>query len=139
MPWWCAGRVGSAVVGASLFLSTSGGAARVQNAASPLEWRIDNLQSIGGHAVTTVGTPRVVQTDRGPAVEFDGAGDGLLINVNPLAGLERFTVHVTFKPAPDGGEEQRFVHFEEAQTENRALIELRLSNGRWALDTFLRS
>ena len=73
------------------------------------------------------------------AVEFDGVGDGLLIEANPLAGLTRFTVEVLVPAGGDGGEEQRFVHFEEATAENRALIELRLTAGRWALDTFLRS
>ncbi len=40
---------------------------------------------------TVVGAPRVVQTDDGPAVEFDGRRDGLLVDANPLAGLARFT------------------------------------------------
>ena len=104
-----------------------------------VEWRIDNLESIGGHAVTVVGAPRVVATEIGNAVRFNGTSDGLLIDSNPLAGLSRFTVEVTFKPDADGPEEQRFVHFEEAGTGNRALVELRMSAGRWALDTFLRS
>lgn len=107
--------------------------------AAPIEWQIDNLQRIGGHAVTIIGSPHVVQTDKGPAVEFDGKGDGLVIESNPLEGLGRFTVEVLFQPSLDGGEEQRFVHFQETTGENRALIELRLTGGRFALDTYLRS
>ena len=103
-------------------------------------WRFDNLSKIGGHSVTVVGTPRVVDTERGKAVEFNGATDGLFFDVNPLAGLKQFTVKVEFQPAADGAEEQRFVHFQEATTENRALIELRiLPGGLWCLDTYLRS
>jgi acetyl esterase/lipase len=105
-----------------------------------LDWRVDNLERIGGHPVTVVGAPSIVDSDRGPAVRFDGVDDGLLIPSNPLAGLRSFTVDVLFQPASGGPAEQRFVHFEEAATGNRALVELRvLPGGRWALDTFLRS
>ena len=104
-----------------------------------IEWRIDDLQSIGGHPVTVLGSPRVVDTDLGKAVEFNGVADGLFVENNPLAGLATFTVEVLFSPAADGGAEQRFVHFEEAKTGNRALIELRLLPGAsWCLDTYLR-
>ena len=106
---------------------------------SAIEWRIDNLRVIGGHAVTLAGTPRVVDTDLGKAIEFNGTTDGLFLDVNPLAGLAMFTIEVLFSPAADGAPEQRFVHFEEAKTGNRALIELRLLPGpSWCLDTYLR-
>jgi acetyl esterase/lipase len=102
-------------------------------------WTVDNLSSIGGHPVQVLGNPRVVSTDVGPAVEFDGVDDGLLLDVNPLQGLPRFTVEVFFQPDADGPEEQRFFHAEEAGTGNRALIELRrLSEAKWTLDTYLR-
>jgi PelA/Pel-15E family pectate lyase len=102
-------------------------------------WPVNSLKRIGGHPVTVLGSPRVVETSAGEAVEFDGADDGLILEVNPLAGLERFTVEIVFEPAADGAEEQRFLHFEEAVTGNRALVELRLLPGAsWCLDTFLR-
>jgi hypothetical protein len=45
----------------------------------------------------------------------------------------------THEPATDGSEEQRFLHFEEPEAENRTLIELRLLTGAsWCLDTFLK-
>ena len=104
-----------------------------------IEWRLDDVRVVGGHAVTTAGTPRVVDTDLGKAVEFNGTTDGLFLDVNPLAGLARFTIEVLFWPAPDGALEQRFVHFEEAKTGNRALIELRLlPEPSFYLDTYLR-
>ena len=116
----------------------AGGRASAQIVA-PVVWTIDNLSTIGGHAVTVVGSPRVVDTPKGRAVEFNGSSDGLFIDANPLKGLERFTVDVLFEPAPDGAEEQRFVHFEEGGTGNRALIELRrLPDATWTLDTFRR-
>jgi hypothetical protein len=117
-------------------------------ATAPLDitWRLDNLDRIGGHPVTVAGTPRVVETDRGPAVEFNGRTDGLFIEANPLEGFARFTIDVSVQPAPGGPEEQRFLHIEEADTGNRALVELRMplpsADGpepRWSLDTYLRS
>ena len=112
--------------------------APIASTAAPIVWTVDNLTRIGGHTVTVVGAPRVVDAPGGRAVAFDGARDGLILDANPLAGLARFTVEVVFEPASDGGEEQRFVHFEEAGSGNRALIELRLAAATWSLDTYLR-
>jgi acetyl esterase/lipase len=108
-------------------------------AADTLTWRVDNLERIGGHAVTVAGSPRVVGTDIGPAVEFNGRTDGLYIETNPLAGFSRFTIDLVFQADADGPEEQRVLHMEEEGTENRALIEIRSARDRWALDTYLRS
>ncbi|HUF48615.1 MAG TPA: LamG-like jellyroll fold domain-containing protein [Vicinamibacterales bacterium] len=105
---------------------------------TPVVWHLDSLTRVGGHPVETIGAPRVVRTPGGPVVAFDGAHDGLFIDANPLEGLVRFTVEVIFQPAPDGPEEQRFLHFEEAGTGNRALIELRMTTSAgWSLDTYL--
>ena len=110
---------------------------------SPATWRLDNTSSIGGAAVSIEGSPRVVTTESGPAVEFNGRTDGLIVETNPLRGLRAFTLEAEFLVAgeawPDRAE-QRFVHIEETGTANRALIELRLlDRGRWTLDTYLRS
>jgi hypothetical protein len=114
-------------------------AAAARPPAAPVVWQVSSLERIGGHPVTVLGAPRVVETPAGRAVEFDGVDDGLVVDANPLAGLDRFTAEVVFEPANDGSEEQRFVHFEEAESGNRALIELRLLAGpAWCLDTFLR-
>jgi hypothetical protein len=90
-----------------------------------------------------VGSPRIVTTDRGPAIEFDGRKDGLIVEANPLQGLRAFTVEVEFQPAADAGpdqREQRFLHAQEHDTDHRALLEIRIqADGRWALDTFLKS
>jgi hypothetical protein len=107
--------------------------------AGEVVWRLDNISRVGGHPLTVEGSPRIVESALGPVVEFDGKTDGIFIDSNPLAGLERFTLQVVFNPAEDGQAEQRFFHAEEATTGNRALIELRLSPDRvWSLDTFLR-
>ncbi len=105
----------------------------------PVVWPIDSVERIGGHAVTVLGNPRLVDVPGGRAVEFDGIDDGLVLETNPIAGLERFTIEVVFAPAANGPEEQRFLHVEESGgSGNRALIELRLLPGGWCLDTFLR-
>lgn len=109
------------------------------SSAAQIVWTLDNLDRVGGHQPTVVGAPRIVSTPIGAAVEFNGTADGLVLDVNPLEGLSRFTVEVLFQPAADGPEEQRFLHIQEAAAENRALVELRMRPGRtWCLDTFLR-
>ena len=67
-----------------------------------VEWVLDNLTRIGGHDVLLIGAPRVVDTPLGKAVEFNGATDGLLIEVNPLRGMTQFTVEALFEPAKSG-------------------------------------
>jgi hypothetical protein len=101
---------------------------------------VDQLDRLGEHKTTVVGAPRVIETKDGKAVQFDGKGDALFVDVNPLAGLKQFTVEVIFQPQADGPKEQRFLHFQEAGSENRLLFETRLTDdGRWFLDTYLKS
>ena len=105
----------------------------------PVVWTLDNLARIGGHAVTVIGTPRVVSTPVGKAVEFNGATDGFTLDVNPIEGLAQFTVEALFEPAPDGPEEQRFLHVSETGSERRLMMETRILPDRtWCLDTYLR-
>ncbi|MFC1462975.1 LamG-like jellyroll fold domain-containing protein [Verrucomicrobiota bacterium] len=103
-------------------------------------WAVDNLGSIGGHEPEVVGSPRVIDTDGGKAVEFDGRGDALVLDVNPLAGLREFTVEVEFRPDANGPAEQRFFHIQETGSENRVLLETRLvDDGMWYGDTYIKS
>jgi hypothetical protein len=108
--------------------------------AGAVHWKIDNLESIGGRRVTVIGSPKVIETERGKAVEFDGRGDALFVDVNPLAGLKQFTAEVVFRPAAGGPREQRFLHFQPTGTDDRLLFETRLpSEGQWFLDTYLQA
>ena len=116
-----------------------------QAAATVVEWRLDSLQSVGGHRTQVVGAPRIVDTEVGKAIQFDGVRDGLIVEANPLEGMARFTLEVLLQPDVDGGDEQRFFHIESGGpgtsvtgNGNRALMELRLTAGKWALDTYLR-
>ena len=50
----------------------------------------------GADAIEIIGAPAVVQTEIGPAIQFNGTSDGLLITRNPIEGLPRFTIEVLF-------------------------------------------
>jgi hypothetical protein len=103
-------------------------------------WNMDRLDVIGGYKVTPAGSPRLIDTPNGKAIEFDGTGDGLFVDANPLVGLTVFTAEIIFQPYAGGPAEQRFFHLQEDGSENRLLFETRLiSDNRWFLDTFIKS
>ncbi|MEJ2546076.1 MAG: hypothetical protein P8Y99_18590 [Calditrichaceae bacterium] len=92
-------------------------------------WIIDNTTSIAGNSITKLGDPIVIESEVGSAVEFDGVDDGLIVDSNPLAGADSFTVEVIFNPYEadlSTNEEQRFIHIQESDN-RRILIELRLT------------
>lgn len=109
----------------------------------PQVWIFDNLGQIGGHPVTLLGHPHVIETPVGKAIEFNGVDDAVLIGVHPLAGAATYTWEAIFRP--DGGNaEQRWFHLQEnpatgADSENRMLFEIRVIDGRWCLDAFNKS
>jgi len=88
-----------------------------------------------------LGEPFVIETEFGPAVEFDGFDDGLIIDYNPLFHADEFTIEVIFKPYSSSlvsNTEQRFIHMQESD-DIRILIELRLTEDEhWFLDTFIK-
>ncbi len=94
-------------------------------------WDINNLRSIGGHSVSCLGDPVVVETETGQAVEFDGNGDRLLVDANPIGESKEFTVEVIFWPDacyPENSD-PRFVHIQDPEDprQKRVMIELRLT------------
>lgn len=121
------------LLGLLSFRSDSSGGLR------PALWELDNLTHVGGHPVTVLGEPEVISVPGGKAVLFDGKDDALIVDANPLADLERFTIEVIFRRDPGGQKEQRFLHMQSTET-RRALIETRLTGkNEWFLDTFLKS
>lgn len=110
---------------------------------APQVWEINSLSQIGGHAVSVLGNPQLIDTDYGKAVAFDGDGDRLLVANNPLAGAEAFTVEIIFRPRDvwPANPEPRFFHIEAADNPDRRLtIELRLNDRKeWYLDTYIKS
>jgi hypothetical protein len=108
-------------------------------------WRFDRLDQIGGHPMTILGHPKVIDTPAGKAVEFNGIDDALYVDVHPLAGAETFTWEVVFRPDAGGAAEQRFFHLQERDpktgqdTQTRMLFEIRVIGDRWCLDSFALS
>src|SRR5262245_30327648 len=103
-------------------------------------WNFDGLDTLGGHKLTVVGQPKLIDTPQGKALEFDGVDDAIFLETNPLTGLAAFTVEVLFQPYAGGPKEQRFFHLQETGSENRVLFETRLTDdGQWFLDTFVKS
>lgn len=103
-------------------------------------WKLDSLKKIGGHDIQILGSPKIIKTDRGKAVVFDGVRDGIFIQNNPLAGSSRFTIEAIFRPDAGGEKEQRWLHVEDTENvESRAMLETRLNGNVWFLDTFLKS
>lgn len=108
-----------------------------------VEWKIDNLTSIGGYPVTVYGNPAVHQYPEGKAVVFDGVDDGVIVRGCPLNKSKNFTVEVIFRPdsaLPENGEE-RFLHIQNPSAESRRiLLELRINERQeWVVDTHVRS
>lgn len=102
-------------------------------------WHLDNLNRIGGQAITVIGRPQVVDAPGGKAIRFDGEHDGLFVPSIPIAGAKAFTIEVLFSPDLDGPPAQRFFHVQDTDG-RRALIEIRTNRqGQWWLDAFLRT
>ena len=102
-------------------------------------WTFDRLDRIGGHPIELLGHPKLIDTPMGKAVEFNGVDDALFLDVHPLAGAERFTWEVVFRPDADGKPEQRFFHMQERGTNTRLLFEIRIIDGKWCLDSYATS
>jgi hypothetical protein len=123
-----------------LFAAFPGFSQKTRTPRKSVTWKIDNLVKIGGNAVEVLGNPQIVKTERGKAILFDGVDDGIFIKQNPLEGFKEFTVEAVFRPDAGGGKEQRWLHIEDTEnTESRALLETRLLENEWFLDTFIKS
>jgi hypothetical protein len=122
----------------ALILGASASRAIEQTPASATVWPLADPAQIGGHATTIFGKPQVRTEPDGKALHFDGIADGVLVPVNPLEGLAQFTIEILFRPETGGPAEQRFLHIQD-ELGSRALMEIRLLEDHWALDTFLYS
>lgn len=102
-------------------------------------WQFDNLDRIGGHKATIIGHPRIVETPKGKAIQFNGVDDAVFLDTHPLAGAQTFTWEVVFRPDKGGAPEQRFFHLQEDGSDNRMLFEIRVIGDQWCLDSFVKS
>lgn len=107
------------------------------------EWNVNSLIGIGGATVEALGNPQVVNTAQGTVVRFDGDGDRLLVDSNPLGDATEFTIEIIFNPADayPNNVEPRFFHIESPDNPNRRVtIELRLNDKKqWYLDAYIKS
>ena len=99
-------------------------------------WMLRDAARVGGLATEVVGNPKVAGTGVDIALVFDGTGDGVFVPTVPIAGWQAFTIQVRFKPDGSGSEEQRFLHLED-EMKHRVLMETRVRDRQWSLDTFL--
>ena len=98
-------RAALAIVAAIACLGLSSCASdSAQRATGPITWTFDRLDNIGGVTTKVEGSPRVVDTPLGKAVQFNGVNDALWIEQHPLAGAATFTVTpTTWAPAAGAG------------------------------------
>jgi hypothetical protein len=137
------GTACAALIWVGLSVSSSDAAPKQDGKAEV--WKFDRLDKIGGHKVEVLGSPKVINTPLGKAVEFNGVNDALYIDSHPLAGATAFTWEAIFRP--DGGAvEQRWFHLSEqdpatkADRDNRMLFELRVTpDKKWFLDSYVQS
>jgi hypothetical protein len=106
-------------------------------------WKFDSLTNINGYAVEQMGQPKIVTSPFGKVVSFDGDGDRLLVNSNPLGDATEFTIEIMFK-ANDvfpKNHEPRVFHIESPDNPARRItIELRLNDKKqWYFDAFIKS
>ncbi len=99
-------------------------------------WELNSLKKIGGHPVRVFGHPKIVNTEIGKAIRFNGIDDRLLVDNNPLGDAKEFTIEVIFKPdsAYNISRQPRFIHFQELadtlsgwDAARRITMELRLT------------
>ena len=104
-----------------------------------VEWQLGTLNTSALSVESKSGNPSTIDSPFGKAVLFDGKGDGLFLERNPLVNLRQFTVEVIFRPDPNGQTEQRFLQMGEVNGE-RMMLETRLtSENQWYLDAYIKS
>jgi hypothetical protein len=128
-------------LGLEIFISVEtglGAEEKIAAAPQPVVWTLDNVASIGGQKPEVLGAPKVVGAAAGgPALQFNGKSDALIVPLNPLADWKTFTVEALFLPETNGPAEQRFAYIVDRHS-GRVAMETRSADGRsWCLDTFL--
>jgi hypothetical protein len=115
-------------------------------------FKFDNLSRIGGITPKVEGSPQLVDSPVGKAVQFNGKDTALFFPSRPLVGAKTFTIEAIFRP--EGGPlEQRFMHIVETDPKTgldanpsgtsdpnpRFMFEVRVKDGQWWLDAFVNS
>lgn len=102
-----------------------------------IEWKISEILESKSHGLTLSGHPAIVDSPYGKAVRFNGIDDGIFLEINPIIGVNHFTVEAIFYPESGGSFEQRFLHLG-MDKEDRLLLETRTTeNNQWYFDAFI--
>jgi hypothetical protein len=112
------------------------------HAADVVIWQMDNLTAIGGNQTIQVGTPSVIETPIGKAVQFNGSPDQLLITSFPLDTATAFTIELILHPIDVGSttalNEPRVMHIEDASDNTKRItMELRIEGKKWGIDAYI--
>jgi hypothetical protein len=111
----------------------------VPNKHGIVEWELAVLNESNSNGQTKAGNPQTIDSPYGKAVQFDGKGDALFLDEDPLLNLLQFTIEVIMRPDPNGPAEQRFLQMGEVNGE-RVMMETRLTpDDQWYLDAYVRS
>jgi hypothetical protein len=62
----------------------------------PTVWKLNNTVKIGGISPIVIGDPKPENDDGITSLNFNGESDGILLPVNPVHDLKKFTVEVLF-------------------------------------------
>ena len=139
--------IGIAALLGVLAISASDGWAQEQTL-----WKFNNLSRIGGLAPKVEGSPALVDSPVGKAVQFNGKDTGLFFPGRPLVGAKTFTIEAVFRP--EGGDfQQRWMHIAEtdpktgldanpggtADPNPRFMFEVRVVGDQWYLDAYVNS
>lgn len=93
----------------------------------------------GYPGLTVLGNPSAnvpSATGDSEALGFDGIHDGLVITENLLSHRTSFEIVAEFFPSSGGKKEQRFFHIQGDSSDDRILMETRLTpDGRWYADS----
>ena len=115
-------------------------------------WKFNNLSHIGGLTPKVEGSPQLVDSPVGKAVQFNGTDTGLFFPGRPLVGAKSFTIEAIFRPE-GGAFEQRWMHIAETDPKTgldanpggtsdpnpRFMFEIRVVKDQWYLDAFVSS
>ena len=98
-----------------------------------IEWTADKHPEV----LQVLGEPRIIETNLGNAVEFDGVDDGVFMDSIPVSGMEEFTIEMIFNQYPGSAFEQRFMHMG-AYGGARVMFESRVNpDNTWYFDAFV--
>ncbi|MFB6319735.1 LamG-like jellyroll fold domain-containing protein [Saccharicrinis sp. FJH54] len=108
-------------------------------AANYVTWNLDNLTSSGDFTFTTEGDPEIIPVNDDFAMLFDGTEDRIVVESNPLIGMDEFTLEVIFRIDKGGISEQKFLHLQ-ANPDIRILFEIEFVNdSMWYLENYIQS